>query len=82
MITRNVIMRNQKDVMEFVHIMEQYSYTVEVSLGGETMNAKSVLGMLALGFNKVMKMEIHAESADDLLDAAGRFICTQFGQAV
>lgn len=82
MITRNVIMRNQKDVMEFVHIVEQYPYTVDVSLGGETMNAKSVLGMLALGFNRVMKMDIQADSADDLLGAVGRFVCTQFGQAV
>lgn len=68
--------------MEFVDIVTQYPYTVEVSLGSETMDAKSVLGMLALGFNRVMDMNIQAEDAQDLLEAVSRFLCTQFGQAV
>lgn len=82
MISRNIILRSQKEVMEFVDIVVQYPYTVEVSLGSETMDAKSVLGMLALGFNRVMNMDIHAEEAQDLLEAVSRFLCTQFGQAV
>lgn len=82
MISKNIILRNQKDVMEFVDIVAQYSYTVEVSLGRETMDAKSVLGMLALGFNRVMNMNIQANDAQDLLEAVSRFLCTQFGQAV
>ncbi|MDE6918951.1 MAG: HPr family phosphocarrier protein [Lachnospiraceae bacterium] len=68
--------------MEFVDIVAQYPYAVEVSLGRETMDAKSVLGMLALGFNRVMNMNIQADNADDLLDAVSQFLCTQFGQAV
>lgn len=82
MISRNIILRSQKEVMEFVDIVVQYPYTVEVSLGSETMDAKSVLGMLALGFNRVMNMDIHAVEAQDLLEAVSRFLCTQFGQAV
>lgn len=82
MISRNIILRSQKEIMEFVDIVVQYPYTVEVSLGSETMDAKSVLGMLALGFNRVMNMDIHAEEAQDLLEAVSRFLCTQFGQAV
>lgn len=82
MISKNIILRNQKDVMEFVDIVAQYPYTVEVSLGRETMDAKSVLGMLALGFNRVMNMNIQANDAQDLLEAVSRFLCTQFGQAV
>lgn len=82
MISRNIILKSQKEVMEFVDIVTQYPYTVEVSLGSETMDAKSVLGMLALGFNRVMNMDIHAGAAQDLLEAVSRFLCTQFGQAV
>lgn len=82
MISKNIILRNQKDVMEFVDIVAQYPYTVEVSLGRETMDAKSVLGMLALGFNRVMNMNIQDNDAQDLLEAVSRFLCTQFGQAV
>lgn len=82
MISRNIILRSQKEVMEFVDIVARYPYTVEVFLGSETMDAKSVLGMLALGFNRVMNMDIQAEDAQDLLAAVSRFLCTRFGQAV
>lgn len=82
MISKNIILRDQKQVMEFVDTVAQYPYAVEVSLGRETMDAKSVLGMLALGFNRVMNMNIQADNADDLLDAVSQFLCTQFGQAV
>lgn len=82
MISKNIILRDQKQVMEFVDIVAQYPYAVEVSLGREIMDAKSVLGMLALGFNRVMNMNIQADNADDLLEAVSQFLCTQFGQAV
>lgn len=82
MISRNIILRSQKEIMEFVDIVAQYPYSVEVSLGKETMDAKSVLGMLALGFNRVMQMNIQSDHAEDLLEAVSKFLCTQFGQAV
>ena len=82
MISRNIILRNQKEIAEFVGIVEQYPYDIEVSLGKDKMNGKSILGMLALGFNRVLQMDIEAESADDLLEEVSKFICTQFGQAV
>lgn len=82
MISKNIILKNQKQVMEFVDTVVQFPYAVEVSLGRETMDAKSVLGMLALGFNRVLNMNIQADNADDLLEAVSQFLCTQFGQAV
>ena len=82
MISRNIILRNQKEVAEFVDIVERYPYDIEVSLGEDKMNGKSILGMMALGFNRVLQMDIQAESADNLLEAVSKFICTQFGQAV
>lgn len=82
MISRNIILRSQKEIMEFVDIIAQYPYSVQVSLGKEIMDAKSVLGMLALGSNRVMQMDIQDENAEDLLKAVSKFLCTQFGQAV
>lgn len=82
MISRNIILRSQKEITEFVDIVAEYPYSVEVSLGKDKMDGKSILGMLALGSNRVMQMDIQAESADDLLEAVRKFICTRFGQAV
>lgn len=46
------------------------------------MNAKSLLGMLAMGLNREMRMDIYADNADDLLRDVNKFVCTEFGKAV
>ena len=82
MVSRNIILRTQKETMDFVSLVERYPYSVDISAGHSTMNAKSILGMLAMGLNRVMRMDIHAEKADDLLEAVSRFECQEFGKAV
>lgn len=59
MISRSIILRNQKETIDFVCMVERYPYSVDISEGHRTMNAKSILGMLAMGFNCVMKMDVH-----------------------
>lgn len=80
MVSRNIILKNQKETIEFVSIVEQYPYSVTICAGHCTMNAKSILGMLAMGFHRIMKMDIHAETADDLLEAVDKFVCREYRQ--
>lgn len=73
MISRNIFLSEVDDVMEFVHQTEQCSYDIDISVGDSVINAKSILGMLSKGFNRIMRMNIHAERADELLEKIGRF---------
>lgn len=82
MVSRKVILRNQKEIMEFISLVERYPYSVDISTDHSTMNAKSLLGMLAMGLNRVMRMDIYADNADDLLRDVNKFVCTEFGKAV
>lgn len=82
MISKTILLKNQKEIIEFVSIVEQYSYPVTISTNHCTMNAKSILGMLAIGFYRIMKMEIRVEAADDLLAAVDKFICEEHRQQV
>lgn len=81
MITRSIMLKNQNETVEFVSLVEQYPYSVDISAGHYIMNAKSILGMLAMGFNYSMQMDIHAEAADDLLEAVGKFVMEEYKQA-
>lgn len=80
MVSRNIILKNQKETIEFVSIVEQYPYSVSICAGHCTMDTKSILGMLAMGFHRIMKMNIHAETADDLLEAVDKFVCREYRQ--
>lgn len=74
MISRNIILKDQKETIEFVSLAEKYPYSVIVSADFHTMDAKTILGMLAMGFNHILKMDIYAEKADDMLEAVEKFI--------
>lgn len=82
MVSRKIILRNQKEAMEFISLVERYPYSVDMSTDHCKMNAKSILGMLAIGLNRVMRMDVHAENADDLLEDVSKFMCQEFGKVV
>jgi len=73
MISRNIFLAEVDDVMEFVHQTEKCSYDIDISVGNSVINAKSIMGMLSKGFRRMMKMNIHTDQADELLEKIGRF---------
>ncbi|MDE6985031.1 MAG: HPr family phosphocarrier protein [Lachnospiraceae bacterium] len=73
MISRNVILTDVEDLMEFVHQAEKCSYNIDIAVDDSVINAKSLLGMLGKGFHRIMRMDIHADRADELLEKIGRF---------
>lgn len=73
MISKKIYLTDIEDVMEFVSQAEKYSYEIDISVGESVINAKSLLGMLSKGFRRMMRMDIHAERADELLEKIGRF---------
>lgn len=73
MISKKIYLTDIEDVMEFVSQAEKYSYEIDISVDESVINAKSLLGMLSKGFRRMMRMDIHAERADELLEKIGRF---------
>lgn len=59
--------------MEFISRTEKYSYEIDISVGESVINAKSLLGMMSKGLQLLMRMDIHAERFDELLEEIGRF---------
>lgn len=72
-ISKRIYLTDIEDVMEFISQAEKYSYEIDISVDESMINAKSLLGMLSKGFRRMMRMDIHAERADELLEKIGRF---------
>lgn len=68
MISKNIFLTDIDEVMEFVNHVEQCSYDVDIAVDDSVINAKSVLGMLSKGFRRMMRMDIHADHAEELLE--------------
>ena len=70
----NVTFRNPGEVLEFVRRVEKYPYDMDLSRGSIVVDAKSLLGIMNLGFNKIVSLKIYSEECEDLQQDLKDFI--------
>ncbi|MCI9283825.1 MAG: HPr family phosphocarrier protein [Lachnospiraceae bacterium] len=62
----HVSFRNPGEVADFVTRVERYPYAMDLSRGSVVVDAKSLLGVMILGFNQVMNLNVYAEDCGQL----------------
>lgn len=70
----NVTFRNPGDVLEFLRRVEKYPYDMDLSRGSIIVDAKSLLGIMNLGFNEVVSLKIYSEECGELKQELQDFI--------
>ena len=73
MIRRTVLLNTIEKVKEFSAIVPKYDYDMDLSSGRFTVDAKSILGIFSLNLFNPLTLTIHAEEADDLLEAVSAY---------
>ena len=61
------------DVKEFVNTVMLFDYDVDLVSGRYAVDAKSIMGIFSLDLSKPVKLIIHSENCDDLLEAVKPF---------
>ena len=74
MATFNVMLSSINDVKNFVNIVSKYDYEIDLSSGRYVVDAKSIMGIFSLDLSKPIKVEIHADDCDALIDELKPFI--------
>jgi phosphocarrier protein HPr len=72
--TMNITLNSINDVKSFVNIVNRYEYDVDLTSGRYVVDAKSIMGIFSLDLAKPIKMEIHADNCDDMLDELKPYI--------
>ena len=62
------------DVKNFVNIVSQYNYDIDLRSGRYVVDAKSLLGIFSLDLSKPIVMEIHSDDCDDLIQDLADYI--------
>ena len=62
-----------QNVKDFVNIVQEYPYEIDLRSGKYVVDAKSILGIFSLDLSKPVTVEIHSDSCDDLIDALKEF---------
>ncbi len=69
-----VKLKSINEVKEFVRIVNDYPYEVDLTSGRYVVDAKSIMGIFSLDLTQNIDVAIHQEDADDLAAALAQFI--------
>lgn len=61
-------------VKEFVNIVNKCSYDIDLSSSRYVVDAKSIMGIFSLDLSKTLKVDVHADSCDDLIEELKPYI--------
>lgn len=70
----NVTFKNPNDVLDFVRRVEKYPYHMDLSRGTIVVDAKSLLGIMNLGFNQIASLKVYTDEISDLCKDIEPFI--------
>lgn len=57
----NIMLGTINDVKEFVNIVSQYDFDIDLSSGKYVVDAKSIMGIFSLDLTKKIRLEAHTD---------------------
>ena len=66
--TVNILLGTINDVKNFVNIVSQYDFDVDLISGRYAIDAKSIMGIFSLDLANPIKAEIHSDDCDKFLE--------------
>lgn len=70
----NVLIPGPEDALDFVSRLEKYPYSMDLCCGSVVVDAKSILGILYLGFDHVVNLRVHTEECGALRRDIERYL--------
>lgn len=61
-----VSFKTPEEVLNFVNTVTKYPYDMDMKRGRFVVDAKSLLGIMNLGLNNVISLQVHSENCEDL----------------
>ncbi len=69
-----ILLSSINDVKNFVNIVNKYSCDVDLTSGRYVVDAKSIMGIFSLDLTKPIKIDIHSEDGQALVDELQPFV--------
>lgn len=63
-----VHLKSINDVKEFVRVVNDFPYDVDLASGRYIVDAKSIMGIFSLDLTRPIDVEIHCENCADLIE--------------
>ncbi len=70
----DVLLSSTNDVKNFVNIVTKYDFDIDLASGRYIVDAKSIMGIFSLDLSKPIKIEIHSDDCEALVDELKPYI--------
>lgn len=74
MSTGIVVFQNLDDVLEFVKKVEKYPYNMDVRRGKFVVDARSLLSLVNLGFQKEIELKVYEDNCEDFWQDIEKYV--------
>ena len=71
---KTIIFQGPDDVVAFVRKVEKYPYNMDMKRGRYIVDAKSLLGLMNLGFRSKFELNVYEDDCEDLWDDIREFV--------
>ena len=61
-----LMFKTPNEIVEFVNTVSKYEFDVDVRRGRVVVDAKSLLGIMHLGLNSTLELQVHSDNCEDL----------------
>jgi len=72
--TFDVVLNSITDVKNFVNIVNKYDFEVDLTSGRYVVDAKSIMGIFSLDLGKPIRVEVHTDSPEAILEELKPFM--------
>lgn len=69
-----ICFRQPEDITEFLDIINQFEYDVDLKSGKNIVDAKSLLGVIAISKADGVELVIHCDECQELLDRLQNYV--------
>ena len=69
-----VVFQSPDDILEFVKKVEKYPYNMDMKCGKYIVDAKSLMGLMNLGFAKEIELKVYEDECDDLFKEIEKYV--------
>ena len=61
------------EIVEFVNTVSRYDFDVDVKRGRIVVDAKSLLGIMHLGLNSTLELQVHSDNCKELQSELAKY---------
>ena len=77
MSTMNITFKHPDEIIDFVNTVCKFDFNMDMRRGRAVVDAKSLLGIMNLGLNNVIELQMYADDCTELKKQLEKFVAQQ-----